>query len=112
MTRPPAIEKLEPGYGPLFDRAVEVFSMDDRVRAMWLSGSLARGTADRVSDLDLLVAVSDDAYDDFSATWKEWLSVITPTVIARPLASLPGSFYSVTPGRQRFDVVVEAASAL
>lgn len=111
-SRPPEIDLLEPGYGPLFDRAVEVFSADERVRALWLSGSLARGSADHVSDLDLLLAVRDDDHDAFSATWKDWLGAITPTVIARPLPFLPGSLYSVTPGRERFDVVVEPVSRL
>ena len=109
------IDRLEPGYGPLFDRMVDVFLADERVRAMWLSGSLARGFADAVSDLDVLIAVSDDdpeVFDSFAADWQEWLAAITPTVIARSLAFAPGSLYSVTPGRERLDVVVERTSAL
>jgi predicted nucleotidyltransferase len=109
------IDRLEPGYGPLFDRVVDVFLADDRVRGMWLSGSLARGTADIASDLDVLIAVSDDdpsAFDQFAAEWRAWLAAITPTVIARPLVFAPGSLYSVTPGRERLDIVVERTSAL
>lgn len=104
---PPALERLLPGYGPLFDRAVEVLNGDERVRAVWVSGSLARGTADAASDLDLLVAVRDEDHEAFAAVWPEWLAAITPTLIARPLPFAPGSFYSVTPGRERLDVVVE-----
>src|SRR5439155_1254010 len=87
----------------------------ERVRGMWLSGSLARGAADAVSDLDVLIAVSDDdpaSFDAFAAGWRDWLAAITPTVIARPLAFAPGSLYSVTPGRERLDVVVGRTSAL
>src|SRR5262252_8202226 len=43
--RPAALHVLAPGYWPLFDRARGVFAADDRVRALWLSGSLARGVA-------------------------------------------------------------------
>jgi len=112
VTRPPVLDLLEPGYGPLFDRAVEVLGADERVRALWLSGSLARGAADAGSDLDLLLAVRDVDLDAFATSWRAWLRAITPTVIARPLPFLPGSLYSVTPGRERLDVVVEAASAI
>jgi hypothetical protein len=110
--RPDAIAVLPEGYGPLFDRAVEVLGADERVRGVWLSGSLARGTADAGSDLDLLVAVADEGAEDFAGSWREWLAAITPTVIARPLPFLPGSFYSVTPTMERLDVVVERISQL
>jgi predicted nucleotidyltransferase len=110
--RPAVIDVLEPGYAELFERVAKGAARDERVRAMWLSGSLARGTADRASDLDVLLAVGDDAHDAFAAGWREWLASITPTVIARPLPFLPGSFYSVTPHRMRLDVVVERVSQL
>ena len=110
--RPAIVDRLEPGYGRLLDRAVEVLDADDRIRAIWLSGSLARGTADSVSDLDLLLAVDDGRFDEFAREWKEWLADITPTVIARALPFLPGSVYCVTPDRLRLDVVSERVSAL
>ena len=109
--RPASLDVLEPPYSSLFDRLVATFLDDERVRAMWLSGSIARGAADVVSDLDVLIAVADDALDAFAAEWREWLAKVTPTVIARPLPFLPGSLYSVTPERARLDVVVESASA-
>jgi len=106
------LDALSAGYHALFENARRVCEADERVRAMWLSGSLARGDADAGSDLDLLVAVRDDAVEEFARGWREWLARITPTVIARPLPFLPGSFYSVTPGRERLDVVVEPVSKL
>jgi predicted nucleotidyltransferase len=106
------IDVLEAGYAELFEQVAKAGARDERVRAMWLSGSLARGTADRASDLDVLVAVSDDAHDEFATGWQDWLASITPTVIARPLPFLPGSFFSVTPQRMRLDVVVERVSQL
>ena len=51
-----------------------MFEADERVRAMWLSGSLGRGDADAMSDLDLIVAVADDALPEFAAQWQDWLA--------------------------------------
>ena len=89
-----------------------VFEADERVRALWLSGSLARGEADRASDLDLLLAVRDDDHAEFVAKWRDWLAEITPTLIARELPFARGIFFCVAPGRERLDIVVEAASVL
>lgn len=110
--RPSIIERLPEGYHRLFDRAVEVFEADERVRALWLSGSLARGTADAASDLDLLVAVADDSHEEFARTWSQWLHAISPTVLAQEQPWSKGSLWSITPGFERFDVVVEPVSAL
>ena len=85
---------------------------DDRVRAAWVGGSIARGTADRASDLDLLVAVADEHLDDFAGDWRSFLDKVTPTVLAEEQWFARGSFWSITPGFERFDVVVEAASAI
>jgi predicted nucleotidyltransferase len=106
------VARLPAGYPELFDRAVAVLRADERVRAVWLSGSLARGTADDASDLDLLVAVADEHHEAFATSWREWLAAITPTVLAEEQWFAKGSFWSVTPGFERFDVVVEPASAI
>ena len=79
---------------------------------MWLGGSVARGTADAASDLDVLIAVSDSEFDEFTASWSEWLNAITPTVLAAAIPFARGVFYSVTPTFERLDVVVEPVSAL
>lgn len=108
--RPEALGALPPQYEPLFDRAVAVFSADERVRAMWLHGSLASGHADAASDLDVSVTVADESFDGFAASWREWLARITPTLTARPLR--PGSFYAMTPTCERLDVISEPVSKL
>ena len=74
---------------------------------MWLGGSLGRGVADAGSDLDVVVAIAAGSFDGFAAGWRDWLAAITPTVLARELPRLPGSFYSVTPECLRLDVVAE-----
>lgn len=110
VKRPPGFEVYSSGYGRLFDRAVKVFGSDHRVRGMWLHGAFARGAADRASDLDIDIAIADEHFDEFVGTWRDWLAAITPTVSAVPLT--PGSFYALTPGCERIDVISEKVSAL
>ena len=110
IARPAGLAALPDRYGPLFDDVAAVFAADNRVRAMWLHGAIARGQADAGSDLDVSIAVRDEDFDRFAAEWRDWLAAITPTVTARPLA--PGSFYALTPGCERFDVIAERASAV
>ena len=69
--------------GELLDRAVAILSTDARFPAGWLEGSLADGTADSFSDIDLHLCVGEKAWDE---VWKDRLSVIEG--IAPILASL------------------------
>lgn len=112
ISRPAALAVLPAGYQALFDAAVEVFVADARVRAVWVHGSVGRDEADASSDLDLIVAVGDDAFDDLWNGWPDWLAAITPTVIARPLPWIPGILYALTPDCLRLDVVLERTSNL
>jgi len=105
-----ALSRLPEGYSRLFTRLLRVVEPDERVLALWLSGSLGRGTADRGSDLDVVVSVADESFDDFCAGWRGWLATVTPTIIAREIPGLPGSFSSVTRGCERLDMVVERAT--
>jgi predicted nucleotidyltransferase len=109
---PAVVERLPPAYRDLLERAAQVLVADERVRGVWLGGSLARGTADAASDLDVFVAVADDHLDAFAGAWRELLASITPTVLAEEQWFAKGSFWSVTPGYERFDVVVEPVSRL
>lgn len=109
---PAPLAALVPSYRPIFDRLLAVCEGDERIRALWLSGSLAKGTADGGSDLDILLAVRDGDFEEFAAGWREWLTTITPTLLARELPSARGSFYSTTTGCERLDVVCEPVSKL
>jgi predicted nucleotidyltransferase len=54
---------------------VEALAGDDRIEALWLSGSRARGEGDALSDVDLAVLARADL--DPSAVWNgqlEWTS--------------------------------------
>ncbi len=49
----------------LLRRIERVIREDGRVRAAWVTGSVARGEDDSLSDIDICVVVADDATDDF-----------------------------------------------
>jgi Nucleotidyltransferase domain len=106
-----AMRELPAGYHALFERVLRAAEADDRIRAMWLSGSLARGVADAGSDLDIVIAVAGDSFDEFAARWREWLAGVTPVVLARELPGLPGSWFSLTPDCLRLDVVTVRAGS-
>lgn len=106
-----ALEVLPEGYLALFDRAVQVWQEDDRVRAVWLGGAFGRRAGDRAADLDFIISVRDSDFETFAASWQDWLAEITPTLVARPIPP-PGSFYSLTPNCLRMDVVVEPVTGL
>jgi hypothetical protein len=69
--------------GELLDRAVAIFSADARFPAGWLEGSIADGSADSYSDIDLHLSVVESAWDE---VWNGRLGVIER--IAPILASL------------------------
>jgi predicted nucleotidyltransferase len=110
--RPPIIGALPEGYARLFDRTVAVLGADERVRAVWLGGSLGRGDAETASDLEVIVTVADESYPEFTQDWLGWLDAITATEVAAPVPSAPGSFYAVTPESLRLQVSVETAGSL
>src|SRR4051812_23862484 len=61
------LEHLPARYRPLFESVRRVLQRDERVRAMWLHGAIARGRADAGSDLDVDIAVADEHFDVFTA---------------------------------------------
>jgi hypothetical protein len=70
-------------FRALYERAVLVLEADPRVRRVEVGGSVAAGTADEWSDLDLQVITEPEHHDAFVADWPTWLAEVTPTVFAR-----------------------------
>jgi hypothetical protein len=94
-------------YRALFDRTVDVLSTDPRVVDVAVSGSIAEGTADEWSDLDVVVVVDPDEYDGFLGDWPSWIAEITATAFARtPIA--PFIINTVTADGLTFDLTVYA----
>lgn len=57
----------------LLSSLIRQLEADDRVRAAWLAGSLGRGDADDLSDIDLWLAVSDDLVAEVVANPVAWV---------------------------------------
>lgn len=57
-------------------RFVAACQADERVVAVFLGGSYARGTSDACSDLDLYLVTTDEAYDDFFASREAFLRLL------------------------------------
>lgn len=96
-----ALAPLEPGYDDLLARVVGSLEADERVRAVWLSGSVGRGVADAGSDLDLVLTVTEvDAFRD-PAAWA-----VVDAVITIPIPGPAGLAFTTREGL-RVDVVLE-----
>jgi hypothetical protein len=95
----------------LIDRAVAILSSDARFPAGWLEGSLADGSADAFSDIDLHLCVVEKAWDE---VWNGRLGVIEQ--VAPILASLDimGVFGvgCLVEGPVKLDVFFERESGL
>lgn len=105
-----ALAPLPDAYHDLFARFMAAAEADDRIRGVWLSGSVARGAADPGSDLDLVIAVADDAFDAFEAAWNDWLAKITPLVLIRSIPDTHLVSTALTEACCRIDVVLESKS--
>jgi hypothetical protein len=97
-----AITPLDPGYAELLDRLVDLVADDERVRAVWLTGSVGRHVADAGSDLDVVVTVTERAAFADPATW----AVLDP-VITTPIPGLPGCWALTTRQGLRVDLLLE-----
>jgi predicted nucleotidyltransferase len=60
--------QLSRKHQDVLERFLLACQADDRISAAFLIGSNAKGKADEHSDLDLFLAVTDEAYEDFVAT--------------------------------------------
>ena len=65
----------QPAQLPLVTRTVEILSASTAVTHLLVRGSLASGTADRLSDVDLVVGVSDAAFPAFAAALDDLMTV-------------------------------------
>jgi hypothetical protein len=102
-----AIAPLEPGYGSLLARLASALERDERVRALWLAGSVGRGVADAGSDLDVVATVASvQAFVD-----PTFWSVLDP-VITTAIPGMPGCFAFTTREALRVDVVLETPADL
>ena len=108
-----------PGLAPdglhlqFVESALRVLARDPRVKALWAGGSLADGTADRWSDVDLRLAVSDHDRPAFMASIEETLQAICPVLGWRRRSTRSAELVVVTfEGPLRADFVVTSPESL
>src|SRR5437660_5690499 len=91
-------------------QAATILRKDERVRILWLTGSLAKGTADAQSDVDLRVAVRTEDFVTIGQWWQDLLDQIAPTVWKRRWPGPPDEAIlgAITTDYLRFDVVVQS----
>jgi hypothetical protein len=96
--------------GAVIERARAAFADDPNVLAAWIEGSIARGTEDAASDIDLHLAVADEAFQTFG-TPADVLARI-----GRPLGYLEGALPGIRllpaalAGPVRLDLYLERRS--
>lgn len=92
--------------------AAAALQRDDRVRLLWLAGSLASGTADAQSDIDLRLAVRPDDFVRVGEWWSDLIESISPTVWKRRWPGPPDEAITsaITTEYMRFDVVIQSSA--
>lgn len=87
-------------------RAAEVLPGDERVLGVYLIGSYATGAADRFSDVDVHLVVTDDSVEWYGEHWDEVLRELTgPTAWADRLPGLIGGL-GITEDWLHVDLIV------
>jgi hypothetical protein len=76
--------------GQLVDRAVAILSTDARFPAGWLEGSLADGSADSYSDIDLHVSVVESAWDEVWNSRREVIERVAPILASLDIMGVFG----------------------
>ena len=96
----------------LVERAASRLRADERVRALWLTGSLAEGTGDDESDIDLRAAVQPGDFASIGAWWGELIEDLGPVVWKRRWPSPPDEVITsaLTRDYERFDVIFQSAA--
>ncbi|MCX6046378.1 MAG: nucleotidyltransferase domain-containing protein [Chloroflexi bacterium] len=81
----------------LLQRAQAVVMQDARLRAAWLFGSLGRGDADELSDIDLFIIVADEHQDDVVAKRYAYIAQLGEPllILEAPQNWPPGAVYNM-----------------
>lgn len=85
---------------------------DERVRALWLTGSLANGTGDGESDVDLRAAIRASDFATIGSWWGASIDSLGAVVWKRRWPAPPDEVITsaLTRDYGRFDVIYQSAS--
>ena len=97
--------------GKLLDRAVAIFSTDARFPSGWLEGSLADGSADAFSDIDLHLSVVESAWDEVWSARRSLIERIAPILASLDIMGVFG-VGCLMAGPVKLDVFFERAGGL
>jgi hypothetical protein len=92
------------------DQATSALRTEERVRLLWLTGSLAAGAADAQSDVDLRLAVREDDFVTIGQWWPGLIDLVSSTVWKRRYPGPPDEAIlgAITTDYLRFDLVVQS----
>ena len=96
----------------LIEEIVARSAADPRVVGAFLSGSLGDGSADRLSDCDLVLAVDVDAHSAFVGALRQWVAGIFEPVLWRQLYPGVPLFHCISAEYLRLDVTVTVPDRL
>lgn len=77
------------------------------ILAAWVGGSLARGTADDWSDIDLHLLTADP--EELGGGIADWFARAMPLALADEIPGVPGGYLFVTPDWIHVDVVIHGS---
>jgi hypothetical protein len=92
------------------EQAAAVLFQDERVRILWLTGSLATGTADAQSDVDLRAAVRVEDFATIGDWWPDLLYELAPIIWKQRWPGPPDEaiLSAITSDYLRFDLVIQS----
>ena len=93
------------------EKAPAIFSRDRRFLAGWLEGSLADGSADSFSDIDLYLCVTESAWDDVLPNRRALIEQVAPILAAADVMGVFG-IGCLLEGPVKLDVFFERESTL
>jgi hypothetical protein len=93
------------------EKAVAIFSADPRFLAGWLEGSLADGSADSFSDIDLYLCVVESAWDQVWPNRRDLIGRVAPILAAADVMGVFG-IGCLLEGPVKLDVFFERESIL
>jgi hypothetical protein len=93
------------------EKASKIFSGDSRFLAGWLEGSLADGSADSFSDIDLYLCVADGAWDEVWPNRRDLIGRVAPILAAADVMGVSG-IGCLLEGPVKLDVFFERENML
>jgi len=93
------------------EKAIAVFSADQRFLAGWLEGSLADGSADSFSDVDLYLCVAESAWNEIWPNRRDQIERVAPILAAADVMGVFG-IACLLEGPVKLDVFFERESTL